>query len=298
MKITSKFIKQTYNEKTSLNKEFYFLGLINSTIKDTLSFIDDDQFIQELNNNKNVSAVFVKKKLIGEIQRNDIEYIVSDDPRYDFYDILNKSGEFFYEKKPSEISNSAKIHETSYISEFNVKIGDQTVIGPNVTILPDVEIGNDCVISPGVVVGSEGFEYKKTTKGILSVRHDGKVRVLNSVHVGANTCIDKGFSYRDTIIGDNTKIDNLVHIAHGVQVGRNNFIIACSMIAGSVSIGDNVWVGPNTSLVHQLNISNNSFISVGSVVIKDVKENEHVTGNFAIPHEKFLKSFVRFIKDD
>jgi UDP-3-O-[3-hydroxymyristoyl] glucosamine N-acyltransferase len=297
MKITSKFIKQIYNDKVRLTKEFYFLGLINSTRKGTLSFIDDNQFIQELNNNKSVSAVFVKKELIDKILRDDIEYIISDDPRYDFYDILNKSGEFFYEKKPSEISNSATIHETAYVSVFNVKIGDQTVIGPNVTILPDVEIGNDCVISPGVVIGSEGFEYKKTTKGILSVRHDGKVMILNSVHVGANTCIDKGFSYRDTIIGDNTKIDNLVHIAHGVQVGKNNFIIACSMIAGSVSIEDNVWVGPNSSLVPQLSISNNSFISIGSVVTKDVKEKEHVTGNFAIPHKKFLKSFVRFKED-
>ena len=298
MKITSQFLKQRHKEKVSLTKEAYFLGLINSKRDNTLSFIDDKQFIQELNDNKNIVAVYATKELIEQIQRSDIDYIFSDDPRYDFFNTLNKVGEMLYEKKPSKISSFASIHETASIAEFNVIIGDRTVIGQNATILSDVEIGNDCVISPGVVIGTEGFEYKKTTKGILPVRHDGKVMIHNSVHIGANTCIDKGFSFRHTIIGENTKIDNLVHIAHGVQTGKNNLIVACSMIAGSVSLKDNVWIGPNANVAPQLNISNNAFISLGSVVTKDVKENDHVTGNFAIHHKRFLKSFKRFIKED
>ncbi|MTI38250.1 DapH/DapD/GlmU-related protein, partial [Fulvivirga lutimaris] len=148
------------------------------------------------------------------------------------------------------------------------------------------------------VVGSEGFEHKKTTKGILSVKHDGKVIIGKDVYIGALNAISKGFSYRNTIIGDSTKTDNLVHIAHCVQIGERCLLPASSMIAGSTTLEDDVWIGPGSSISSQLTIGKNGFISIGSVVTKNVNMNEKVTGNFAIPHRKFLKHIRNITQDD
>lgn len=290
MKISKQTIESILKRKIATKQEFSILGLLNSSSSNTLSFIDSKDYIDELQNNFNIKGVFATHELSKLIDRDDIDILLSEDPRYDFFFLLNKFGESEYEQLPSKISNSAQIHETSYVSPFNVVIGQETVIGPNVSILADVEIGNRCTIQAGASLGSEGFEYKRTSKGILPVRHDGKVIIKDHVDIGSNSCVDKGFSFRNTIIGSNNKIDNLVHIAHGVQMGQGNYVIACSMIAGSVTIHNDVWIGPNASIAPQINIANNAFISLGSVVTKDVKENEHVTGNFAIPHRNFLNN--------
>ena len=188
------------------------------------------------------------------------------------------------------------VHPTAFVSEYNVTIGKNVVIEPHANIMSDVVIGNNCVIRAGSVLGSEGYEYKRTSQGVLSVFHDGKVIIGNNVEIGANTCVDKGLMSFDTTIGDNTKVDNLVHIAHSVTIGKNCFIIACSMIAGSVKIEDDVWVGPNANIAPQVTIRKGGFVTLGSVVTKEVNEKEWVTGNFAIPHAKFLEIFKRNLK--
>ena len=84
-------------------------------------------------------------------------------------------------------------------------------------ILGSAIIGENCIIRAGAIIGASGFEHKRTSKGILSVMHDGRVRIANEVEIGADTNIAKGFYGRDTIIGDQTKIDALVHVAHAVS---------------------------------------------------------------------------------
>jgi UDP-3-O-[3-hydroxymyristoyl] glucosamine N-acyltransferase len=175
-----------------------------------------------------------------------------------------------------------------------VEIADNVIIEPNVTILPDVTIGKNCIIRAGAVLGSEGFEHKRTKFGILPVFHDGKVIVGDDVEIGANTCVDKGFAWRNTSIGNQTKIDNLVHIGHGAQVGEKCLITACSQI-GASDIGDNVWVGPNANILSQHSIGNSAVITVGAVVTTDVAPGKRVTGNFAIDHQKFIK-FIKQIR--
>jgi UDP-3-O-[3-hydroxymyristoyl] glucosamine N-acyltransferase len=293
MKIDAKLISETIGNVNLQGKEFTTLGLVSSKVEKTLTFLDEVKFLHEVINNENIEGVITTSEISKEFiaSGRSIELIISEDPRYDFFTLLNKMGKLSYVEIPSVISKTAQISSEAYISAHNVTIGERTIVGPNVTILPDVSIGDDCVIQPGTVIGSEGFEYKRTSKGVLPVFHDGKVIIGNGVEVGSNTCIDKGFSFRSTVIDDNVKIDNLVHVAHGVHIGRNSFIIASAMLGGSVTIGRDVWVSPNTSIAPGLSIGDNAFISLGAVVTKNVEANQQVTGNFAIPHDTFLKIF-------
>jgi UDP-3-O-[3-hydroxymyristoyl] glucosamine N-acyltransferase LpxD len=296
MKITSLLIKEiTGLSDVDPQFECDALALSNSTIPNSLSFIDNKNFVRELNKNGNITSVFVSEDLKGLI--NGKICIICDDPRYYFFILLNEIGKRDYVKTPTVISPTAVIHPRAYVSENNVTIGDNTIIGPNVTILHDVTIGNNCVIQSGTVIGSEGYEYKRTSKGVLAVFHDGKVQIGNNVEVGANACIDKGFSFRQTIVDDDVKIDNLVHVAHGVQIGKRSFIIAACMLGGSVTIMEDVWIGPNATVAPGLTVDKKGFVTLGSVATRNVAEGEWVTGNFAIPHKKFLSNLKASLSD-
>lgn len=274
-------------------KTFNTLGLVDSEARETLSFLDDNSFLKSLKTNSNITGLFTTSQISEEVRamRSDVALYIVNDPRYSFYSLQNLITKLVYSETrfKSVIHPSAVIHPKAYVSEYNVIIGADVEIEPNVTILSDVEIGKESAISAGTVIGAEGFEHKRTSKGILSVKHDGKVLIGEKVYIGAVNGISKGFSYRNTIIGDETKTDNLVHIAHGVQIGKRCFLPASCMIAGSVTIGDDVWIGPNASISSQITIQNNAFVTIGSVVTKDVSEKGHVTGNFAIPHSTFLR---------
>jgi UDP-3-O-[3-hydroxymyristoyl] glucosamine N-acyltransferase len=296
MKINNTILKQILNIDLEVNFECAQLSLCNSVIIDTLTFIDDEKYVQQLNSNENITAVFATENLKSLITNKIV--ILSADPRYDFYFLYNSLAKLNYKKIKSIIHSTTQIHRTSFVSDYNVTIGKDCIIYPNVTILADVEIGDNCIIQSGTVIGSEGFEYKKTSKGILPVFHDGKVIIGQNVHIGSNTSIDKGFSIRNTVINDEVKIDNLIHIAHGVKIGKGSFIIAGTVLGGSTEVGDNSWLGINSSTGPSIKLGKNSFISMGAVVTKNVSENEQVTGNFAIPHKIFLTDLKNKIKNN
>jgi len=276
------------------NSDFicHYFGMSNATQKDTISFIDTEKFIDEINNNNNITTVIVTKTLAKSIQKKNI--IISEDPRYDFYIFYNAYGESNKVVFKSVISPEAQIHPRAFVSEHNVIIGANTFIGPNASILEDVEIGKNCYVKAGAVIGSEGFELKRTLKGILNVYHDGKVLIGDNVKIGANCAIHKGFSFKNTIIDNDVKIDDLVYIAHGAKIGEGCFLIGKSMLCGSVTLGKNIWIGPNSVISSGIKIGDNANITIGSVVTKDVDSGVRVTGNFAIDHEKFI-DFIKSI---
>lgn len=259
-----------------------------------ITFITNEKYIQVLNENINIKAVFIEKKFAGLV-REDILEITTDDPVWCFFTLLSYLAENRKRDK-TIISSSSNIHSSAVISGEGVIIGDNVKIEPNVTIYSDVVIEEGVLIRAGAVIGVDGYEHKRTSKGIVSVAHDGKVIIKQQAEIGVNSNIVKGFSYRDTIVGENTKIDALVHYAHGVQSGSGCMIVASSMIAGHVTLGDNVWVGPNSSIANRLNIGDGAFITFGSVVVKNVPADEKVTGNFAIPHSKFINNLKKSLK--
>lgn len=254
------------------------MGLVNSTVPNTLSYVAIETFIDAANTNANVTAIITTQKLADAICPTKT-VIVVDDPTYTFWKLFNEMADDLLTRSPSEIHPSSTVHASAFVSDYNVRIGSNTVIEPNVTIYPNVSIGDYSLVRSGTVCGFDGFEHKRTKRGTLSVRHDGHVIIGDHVEIGAINSIARGFSWRDTIIESGTKTDSLVHVGHAVRIGRNCLITACVEISGSVDIGDNCWLGPNSSIINGISVGANSVVGIGSVVIRSLPENVVAAGN-------------------
>jgi UDP-3-O-[3-hydroxymyristoyl] glucosamine N-acyltransferase len=134
-------------------------------------------------------------------------------------------------------------------------------------------LGKGCKFGKGVSIGEPGFGFEKEGDGYKTPpkrRPHPKIVVINdNVEIGANTVIHRG-RWRNTVIGQGTKIDSLVHVAHNVEIGKNCFVVAGTVIGGSVSIGDGCFVGENVSIKQGVQIANNVTIGMGSVVRHDI----------------------------
>lgn len=175
-------------------------------------------------------------------------------------------------------------------------VGHRTRIAPNACVGPMVTIGDDCMIGPGAVIGWEGFGYSRDglTDALAIELGEGRwqmkeqrygVRIGDGVHVGANACIDRG-SWRDTVIGPGSKIDNLVHVAHNVIIGEDVLIIAQAMLGGSAEVGDGAWIAPHAVVREHVKIGRRAFVALGAVVVKNVDDGESVRG---IPAKAFQR---------
>lgn len=182
----------------------------------------------------------------------------------------------------AEIDSTAFIGPNCIISG-NVEIGENSVIYGNVSIYGNVKIGKNVIINAGAVIGAEGFGYEPDEDGTLTqFPQIGGVIIEDNVEIGANTCVDKG-ALGDTIIREGAKIDNLVHVAHNVVIGKNCRIICLVGIGGSVEIGDSSFVGISASIKNQKKIGRNVVVGMGAVVTKDIPDNTTVIGNPARP---------------
>jgi UDP-3-O-[3-hydroxymyristoyl] glucosamine N-acyltransferase len=210
-----------------------------------------------------------------------------DNPRLVFVQVTNK----LYNKKKtiigisphSVISETAKIGSHCYIGDFvvvgdNCKIGDNTIIYDRVSLVQNCQIGDNCIVQPGVTMGADGFAFERHPTGELErFPHLGGVKLGNNVEICANTNIARG-SLSDTIIGDGTKIDAMVQIAHNVVIGTNSEVTTGTIIGGSTSIGNMCWTGLNSTLKDNIKIGNNVLIAAGAAVIHDVQDGDIVAG--------------------
>lgn len=215
-------------------------------------------------------------------------YLITDSPRQAFQQVVSTF--FMPVNHISGIESTAQIHSSAQIApsvyighhvviEANVKIGENTRIGHNTVIAKETMIGANVIIGSNNTIGNVGFGYEKNQDGLYEfIPHLGSVVIEDGVEIGNNTCIDRAV-LGITIIRKSARIDNLVHIAHGADIGENALIIANAMIAGSVKIGKNAWVAPSSSILNQKTIGANSIIGLGAVVVRDVPDNDVVVGN-------------------
>ena len=190
------------------------------------------------------------------------------------------------------IGKNVKIGKNSHIGantviEQNVRVGKDCIIGSN-NVIKNVLIGNNVVIQDSCKIGQKGFGFIPLKKQNLKFPHIGKVLIKDNVEIASGCTIDRG-SVDDTVIGENTYLDNQVHVGHNVKIGSNCMIAGQVGFAGSSKIGNNVSIGGQAGVSGHLNIGNNVKIGGGSGVVKDIQDNQVVMGYPAMPLKEFLK---------
>ncbi len=199
-------------------------------------------------------------------------------------------GAFAYIGENANIGDDVKIYPNAYIGD-NVRIGNGTIIHPGVKIYHDCIIGSNVVIHAGTVIGGDGFGYAPQPDGSFKkVPQMGNVIIENAVEIGSNSTIDRA-TIGSTIIKEGAKLDNLLQIAHNVEIGNNSVIAAQSGISGSTKIGNNVMIGGQAGIVGHLTIADGSKINAQSGVSKSLKNpGTAVTGSPAYDYTAALRS--------
>lgn len=231
---------------------------------------------------KPASAVIICSDITD---KKDFSYLISQNPRFDFIramEIIEAETGFYYPDKPAIIDETAQVSPSAVI-ENDVIIGKGCVVGPNVVIRRGSKIGQFCHFQSGVVIGEDGFGYERDELNRpIKMVHLGGVEIANNVHIGSNTIVCQG-TLSPTIIENDVKIDNLVHIAHNCHIQSRAMIIACAEISGGVTIGEDSWIAPNACVRQKISIGAESLVGLGAVVVKNVEDKAIVMGNPAKP---------------
>ena len=202
------------------------------------------------------------------------------------------------------ISEGCVLYANCYIGH-EVHLGKDCLIYPNVVMREKVLLGDRVIIHSGAVIGSDGFGYVTVSGKHVKIPQIGTVLIENDVEIGANVTIDRA-RFDRTIIGEGTKIDNLVQIAHNVVIGKHCFVVAQSGIAGSTKLGNYVILAAQSGLVGHIEIGDGAIVAAQSGVSKSIKAGEQVFGSPAHPmkvalknnaHIQRLDKYVEMIKD-
>ncbi len=204
------------------------------------------------------------------------------------------AGEFAVVSDNARIGNNVKIYPQVYIGD-NVTIGDNTTLFAGVKIYSDCVIGANCIIHSGTVIGSDGFRFEpQNEEGQRKVPQIGNVIIEDDVEIGANCAIDRA-TLGSTILRKGVKFDNLIHIAHNVEVGENSYLAACNVVAGSTKIGKNCMFSGQVGIVGHLQIADNTIITAQSGISKSItKPGEVYMGSPAFDANRYRKAYIHF----
>lgn len=203
-------------------------------------------------------------------------------------------GPFAIVEAGAVVGEHCVIHPQTYIGR-NVRIGNHCTIHPGVRILHHCVIGDRCTIHPNAVIGSDGFGFAPQDDGSWKrIPHVGNVVIEDDVEIGANACIDRA-ALGSTFIRSGVKMDNLVHIAHNVEVGKNTAMAAQVGIAGSAKIGENVQLGGQVGVAGHLTIADGTRVQAQSGIASSVKKpNQALFGAPAIDYNDYIRAYIVF----
>lgn len=280
--------------------EFNALGMATTKFhnEQVLAFLGNLKFLDDVLNNPNIVGIITT----GEIYNSGLipkhyGVALSDNPKRLFYEIHNAltDNHFYWQPFENKIAKSAVIASGAHIAAHSVEIGENSVIEPGVVVHSGTIIGNHVVIRSGSQIGTCGFQFVNIGDEVVAAKTGGRLIIKDHVEIQHNTCVDRGVLGGDTVLNEYVKIDNLVYIAHDVIAGKRTLIAAGACVSGRTVLGDDCWVGINATLTNGITVGNKSKITLGAVVTKNVPENTTVSGNFAIEHSKFI-DFMRGIR--
>ncbi len=294
-------------DKCFSKREISGIARLDNATSADITFFHNAKYAAELSKTQAFACV-VSKKNAHLVPEGTIPLIVPEPYLAlavllkEFYSIKGKRGEAYLSPK-ANISKLAVVEDGCYISDYvtiadGVIVKKGTFIGANVTILDGVEIGENSHIEPNVTIGfavigknayiktgarigQQGFGFHIGKAGITDVLQVGKVIIGDDVQIGANCTIDRG-SMGDTIIGSHSRIDNLVHVAHNVEIGDYCVIAAQTGIAGSTKIGNQCFLGGQVGIAGHLVIGDKVTIAAQSGAMRDIESGGKVAGSPAV----------------
>jgi len=205
-------------------------------------------------------------------------------------------GEFVSVGERVSIGKGCKIYPQVYIGD-GVQIGDGTTVYPGVRIYADCVVGNHCTLHSGVIIGADGFGFAPNAENnYAKVPQIGNVIIEDHVEIGANTAIDRA-TLGSTIIRKGVKLDNLIQVAHNVEIGENTVIAAQTGIAGSTKIGRDCMIGGQVGIVGHITIADGTKIAAQSGIAHSIKDpGTIVQGSPAFAIMDYKKSYIGFMK--
>lgn len=200
---------------------------------------------------------------------------------------------FAFIGKNAVIGDYARIYPHAIIGN-NAKVGEKSIINANVSIYEGCQIGNRCILHSGCVIGADGFGFAPTPEGYEKIPQIGIVRIEDDVEIGANTCVDRS-TMGATVIGKGVKLDNLIQIAHNVEVGSNTVMAAQAGIAGSTKIGDWCMVGGQVGIAGHIKITDHTSIGAQAGIGTNIrKPGTAILGSPAFDAKQFIKASIYY----
>jgi len=326
VKFTALQIAEVLNGKVEGNKdaEVSNLSKIEEGKPGTLSFVANPKYTSYIFNTK-ATIVIVNEDFITD-KKIETTLIRVKDPYSAFARLL----EMYKQAKPkpvgiserSSVADTARIGKNVFIGDFvvvgdnavigdntlvyantiigdNCKLGGDCIINPGVIIYEDCILGNECTIHSGSIIGADGFGFAPQSENdYIKIPQIGNVILEDKVEVGSNTTIDRA-TLGSTIIRKGAKIDNLIQIAHNVEIGENTVIAAQTGISGTTKIGKNCLIGGQVGIVGHITIADGVMIAAQSGVGKSIKEeNSVVEGSPAFSIRDFQRSYIHYRRLD
>lgn len=285
--------------------------------KGKLTYVYNARYLDDINKS-NASAIIIRQEWLDQCDK---PALVSDNPRLDFARIASlfnpvkvaepgvastaviadevtlpdsiSIGDYVVIKSGVKLGEKVQIGEGCVIAE-DVSIGDNAIIYPNTTIGHHTAIGKNCTIFSGTVIGTDGFGYVRDGEAYLKIPQIGNVRIGDNVDIGANATIDRG-TLLDTVIHDGVKLDNQVHVAHNVSIGKHTVISAYTGISGSVKIGDNCIIGGGVGIRDNIEIADNVVITGRTFVSSKITKPGSYSSSVLVDETaNWKKSVMRF----
>ena len=204
-------------------------------------------------------------------------------------------GDFTVVEQGVRIGRGCQIYPQVYLGR-GVTVGEGTILYPGVKIYEGCSVGSRCILHAGAVIGADGFGFMPNAAGGFDkIPQLGNVVIEDDVEIGANTCIDRAKT-DSTVIRRGVKLDNLIQIAHNVEVGQNTAIAAQTGVAGSSKIGAGCVIGGQVGIAGHLHIGDRTTIAAQSGVIADIAAGATVMGSPSFDHKDYVKSYVVFRK--
>jgi UDP-3-O-[3-hydroxymyristoyl] glucosamine N-acyltransferase len=283
--------------------ELLGVAAIDQADSGILSYVEGGKFAALVATTKATALILpLDETLQTQASQRNIAWIATANPRLLFAQAIA----LFYQPfaptpgihQSAVIEPDTTVGEDVYIGanvviQRGARIGDRAIIHPNVVIYPDVTIGNDTTLHSGAVIGSEGFGFVPTATGWYKMEQSGYTRLEDGVEIGCNSAVDRP-AVGATLIGRNTKLDNLVQVGHGCQIGQNCALASQVGLAGGAIIGNGVMLGGQVGVANQVTVGDRVIATGQTGITSNVAAGEMVSGMPHIPSRLYRKLFVMY----